>query len=185
MLYRACWRLGAIAAPLHHQLGASDVERARDAVRPKVVVDDLDVLPDGVPVTEPWTDREQLAAVLFTSGSSGAPKGVLHTQATLAYKATLMARRARPRRRRLRAHARARRAHLGTAQRHHAPRRRAVPHGLHGALGSGGRARAHRARAGHVHGRARRRSSSGSCRRPASRRNGSRACGWCRAAARA
>src|SRR4029079_173549 len=48
--------------------------------------------PDGPPVTELWTEREQLAAVLFTSGSSGAPKGVLHTQATLAYKATLMAR---------------------------------------------------------------------------------------------
>jgi cyclohexanecarboxylate-CoA ligase len=92
VLYRACWRLGAIAAPLHHQLGASDLERARDAVSPKVVVADLDALPDGGPVTEPWTDPEQLAAVLFTSGSSGAPKGVLHTQATLAYKATLMAR---------------------------------------------------------------------------------------------
>ena len=92
VLSRACWRLGAIAAPLHHQLGASDVEQARHAVRPKIVIDDLDVLPDGVPVTQPWTEREQLAAVLFTSGSSGAPKGVLHTQATLAYKATLMAR---------------------------------------------------------------------------------------------
>jgi cyclohexanecarboxylate-CoA ligase len=92
LLYRACWRLGAVAAPLHHQLGANDVERARRAVQPKIVVADLDALPVGAPVTEPWTDREQLAAVLFTSGSSGAPKGVLHTQATLAYKATLMAR---------------------------------------------------------------------------------------------
>jgi cyclohexanecarboxylate-CoA ligase len=92
LLYRACWRLGAIAAPLHHQLGASDVERARHAVNPKLVVEDLDVLPDGAPVDDVWTDREMLAAVLFTSGSSGAPKGVLHTQATLAYKATLMAR---------------------------------------------------------------------------------------------
>ena len=92
VLYRACWRLGAVAAPLHHQLGAQDVERARTAVAPRLVVDDLDTLPEGEPVTAPWTEPEQLAAVLFTSGSSGAPKGVLHTQATLAYKAALMAR---------------------------------------------------------------------------------------------
>src|SRR5204863_896595 len=91
ILYRACWRLGAVAAPVHHQLGAPEMERARAAVHPKLVVDDLDALPDGEPVTDIWTDREQLAAVLFTSGSSGAPKGVLHTQATLAYKAALMA----------------------------------------------------------------------------------------------
>ena len=60
MLYRACWRLGAIAAPLHHQLGASDVERARRAVNPKLVVDDLDALPDGAPVTEA-VDRPRTA----------------------------------------------------------------------------------------------------------------------------
>jgi len=91
VLYRACWRLGAVAAPLHHQLGGREVERARQAVAPKLVVEHLDALPHGPPVASLWTDREQLAAVLFTSGSSGTPKGVLHTQATLAYKAALMA----------------------------------------------------------------------------------------------
>jgi cyclohexanecarboxylate-CoA ligase len=91
LLYRACWRLGAVAAPLHHQLGVREVERARKAVTPKLIVEDLDALPQGPPISSLWTDREQLAAVLFTSGSSGTPKGVLHTQATLAYKAALMA----------------------------------------------------------------------------------------------
>ena len=28
VLYRACWRLGAIAAPLHHQIGPADTARA-------------------------------------------------------------------------------------------------------------------------------------------------------------
>jgi cyclohexanecarboxylate-CoA ligase len=91
VLYRACWRLGAIAAPLHHQAGGRDRAAMLDAVRPTVTLDDLDRLPDGPPVHDTWPEREQLAAVLFTSGTSGAPKGVLHTQATLAYKAHLMA----------------------------------------------------------------------------------------------
>ena len=122
-----------------------------------------------------WTDREQLAAVLFTSGSSGTPKGVLHTQATLAYKAALMADVHALTRRRLRADARTVRAHLRTAQRDHAARRRAVPHGVHGALGSGGRARPHRTRARDVHGRSADVLRVARCRRPASRRRGSRA----------
>jgi len=90
VLYRACWRIGAVAAPLHHQVGPADAARMLDAVRPALHVDDLDALPEGDAITTPWTDNTQLAAVLFTSGTSGVPKGVLHTQATLAYKASLM-----------------------------------------------------------------------------------------------
>jgi len=90
--YRACWRLGAVAAPVHHQAGPADVQRMLEPLAPAVVLDDLDALPDGQPVTEYWPDGQRLAAVLHTSGSSGAPKGVLHTQATLAYKAVSMVR---------------------------------------------------------------------------------------------
>jgi acyl-CoA synthetase (AMP-forming)/AMP-acid ligase II len=92
ILYRACWRLGATAAPLHHQVGAAEVEAMLGALRPKLLVDDLDALPSGKPVAEVWTDAHQLAAVLFTSGTSGTPKGVAHTQASLAFKALQMAR---------------------------------------------------------------------------------------------
>jgi cyclohexanecarboxylate-CoA ligase len=89
LAYRACWRLGAVAAPVHHQAGVDDARRALDAVEPRVVLD-LDALPLGEAVHEVWTEPEQLAVVLWTSGSSGTPKGVLHTQATLAYKAAGM-----------------------------------------------------------------------------------------------
>jgi cyclohexanecarboxylate-CoA ligase len=92
VLYRACWRLGATAAPLHHQMGAADVTRMLDTLQPRVVVDDLDALPDGPPVTDVWSDASARGAILFTSGSSGVPKGVIHTQDALAYKAQQMAR---------------------------------------------------------------------------------------------
>jgi cyclohexanecarboxylate-CoA ligase len=89
LAYRACWRIGAVAAPIHHQAGADEATRIVEALAPRAVLD-LDALPLGEPVTEHWSEPEQLAAVLWTSGSSGRPKGVLHTQATLAYKASVM-----------------------------------------------------------------------------------------------
>lgn len=37
-LYRACWRLGAVAAPVHHRLGPAEVSGALDQVAPILVV---------------------------------------------------------------------------------------------------------------------------------------------------
>ena len=38
ILYRACWRLGAIAAPIHHQAGEAEVRRLLERVEPTVVI---------------------------------------------------------------------------------------------------------------------------------------------------
>jgi len=38
VLYRACWRLGAVAAPAHHQAGPAEVDRMLAQVDPKVML---------------------------------------------------------------------------------------------------------------------------------------------------
>ncbi len=104
VLPRACWRVGAVAAPVLHSFGAADVEGALGQIDPALV---LELAPDtisdpaalvhavgGAPVaagTCPGRPSD-VALVLFTSGSTGIPKAVLHTQRGLSWKATLMAR---------------------------------------------------------------------------------------------
>jgi acyl-CoA synthetase (AMP-forming)/AMP-acid ligase II len=101
LLYRACWRLGAVAAPVHHQAGPADVERMLDVLDARVWLASSDLrgpgatfpklLDAGTPVTRSAARPADLAAVLFTSGSTGGPKAALHTQRGLAYKARVMA----------------------------------------------------------------------------------------------
>lgn len=92
LAYRACWRLGAVAAPIHHRAGVQEAASIVERVAPRLVLDPDD-LPAGEPVgpDEGGATPEGLAVVLFTSGSSGRPKGVLHTHRALAHKARLMA----------------------------------------------------------------------------------------------
>jgi cyclohexanecarboxylate-CoA ligase len=115
-LYRACWRIGAVAAPLHHRLGSAEVEGALDQVEPAVLIADPNLPASGRPgalsvarpldpaalleVLPPASAAKRLAfrvrasdlaVALFTSGSTGIPKAVLHTHRGLGYKACLMA----------------------------------------------------------------------------------------------
>ena len=119
VLYRACWRCGAVAAPLHHQFGAAEGAYMLNVLEPTVAFSSP-VLPlseregtiavragdshdgrferllEGPPLrADPEGAAKanrpaDLAAVIFTSGSTGRPKAVLHTHRGLAYKARVM-----------------------------------------------------------------------------------------------
>ncbi|HXZ63003.1 MAG TPA: AMP-binding protein [Acidimicrobiales bacterium] len=104
VLARACWRLGAVAAPVLHSFGAADVQAALGQVDPRLVLDlppqaladpgALEAALGGAPMAagDCPARPSDVALVLFTSGSTGVPKAVLHTHRGLSWMASLMAR---------------------------------------------------------------------------------------------
>jgi len=109
-LFRACWRCGAVAAPIHHQVGADEVDHMLGVLEPRVALaspslplsarpgvlavrgpdDRFADLAGGTAVRTSPNRPSDLAVVIFTSGSTGRPKAVLHTHRGLAYKARTM-----------------------------------------------------------------------------------------------
>jgi acyl-CoA synthetase (AMP-forming)/AMP-acid ligase II len=94
VLYAAAWWLGAVAVPLHQQLTTREIDAVLGQVGRVTVLDPSEASSPllealrGEPVAEPDAAPEDVAAVLTTSGSSGRPKSVIHTQRTLAHKAS-------------------------------------------------------------------------------------------------
>ena len=94
VLYRACWRIGAVAVPLHPFAGAAEVDAMLAQAPPHLVVDAdrlaaLLTAPPLHPSVRPARPSDP-AVVLFTSGTSGPPKAVVHTHRGLAHKARLL-----------------------------------------------------------------------------------------------
>jgi acyl-coenzyme A synthetase/AMP-(fatty) acid ligase len=103
----ACWRIGAVALPCNTQLRRRDLELRASAANPALCVgseDLLALLPDGVaamslaevaavmdeerpqepPAPIADLDPGEGALIVFTSGTTGEPRGALHPQRYLA-----------------------------------------------------------------------------------------------------
>ena len=102
----ACWRMGAVALPCNTQLRRNDLALRATASNPALAVGEdglLAELPDGIetmtlaevheamdedrpqqtPVAPADLDPTDGALIVFTSGTTGEPRGVLHTQGYL------------------------------------------------------------------------------------------------------
>ena len=97
-LYRACWRIGAVAVPVHPGAGTARIAEVIDQSHPSLLVGHrgsalrdepaavgVDDLTGGEAPAVECRDSDD-ALVMFTSGSTARPKGVIHTHAGLVVK---------------------------------------------------------------------------------------------------
>lgn len=108
LCYRACWRVGAVAAPVHHRASAREAAASLAGVQPALVFVEpglaleehrdcvlldssaWEAMAAAEPVHDLRAPGGELGAALATSGSSGTSKVVLHDTRALAYKAAQM-----------------------------------------------------------------------------------------------
>ncbi|MCY4666250.1 MAG: AMP-binding protein [Acidimicrobiaceae bacterium] len=88
-LYLGALRLGAVYVPLNTAYTEAEVEWFVSDAEPAAVVRDLDALVDGLYSAQPYDDiapcrPEDLAALVYTSGTTGRPKGAMLTHGNLA-----------------------------------------------------------------------------------------------------
>ena len=97
-LYRACWRIGAVAVPIHPRAGSAQIADMIEQSHPSLLVSvegfaladepgalHIAELSGGEAPAVECRDSDD-ALVMFTSGSTGRPKGVIHTHASLVAK---------------------------------------------------------------------------------------------------